>query len=134
MRKLGEEITESLERLPARWFVIQHVREKVSCRCCEAITEAPAPFHPIARGRAGPNLLAEVIFGKYGLHLPLNRQSACFAREGVELDVSTLADWVGAVAASLQLLTAAIEAHVRAAARIHADETPVPVLAKGKTR
>lgn len=134
VRKLGEEITESLERLPARWFVIQHVREKVSCRCCEAITEAPAPFHPIARGRAGPNLLAEVIFGKYGLHLPLNRQSACFAREGVELDVSTLADWVGAVAASLQPLTAAIEAHVRAAARIHVDETPVPVLAKGKTR
>ncbi|HYN38423.1 MAG TPA: IS66 family transposase [Rhodospirillales bacterium] len=134
VRKLGEEITESLERLPARWFVIQHVREKVSCRCCEAISEAPAPFHPIARGRAGPNLLAEVIFGKYGMHLPLNRQSACFAREGIELDVSTLADWVGAVAASLQPLTNAIEAHVRAAARIHADETPVPVLAKGKTK
>jgi transposase len=84
VRKLGEEITESLERLPARWFVVQHVREKVSCRCCEAINEAPAPFHPIARGRAGPNLLAEVMFGKYGLHLPLNRQSACFAREGIE--------------------------------------------------
>lgn len=134
VRKLGEEITETLERLPARWFVIQHVREKVSCRCCEAIREAPAPFHPIARGRAGPNLLAEVVFGKYGMHLPLNRQSACFAREGIELDVSTLADWVGAVAASLQPLTAAIEAHVRAAARIHADETPVPVLAKGKTK
>src|SRR5512138_3812838 len=134
LRKLGEEITESLERLPARWFVIQHVREKVSCRCCEAIREAPAPFHPIARGRAGPHLLAEVVFGKYGLHLPLNRQSAGFAREGVDLDVSTLADWVGAVAASLQPLTEAITAHVRAAARIHADETPVPVLAKGKTR
>ncbi|MBK8175249.1 MAG: IS66 family transposase [Rhodospirillales bacterium] len=134
VRKLGEEITETLERLPARWLVVQHVREKVSCRCCEAIREAPAPFHPIARGRAGPNLLAEVVFGKYGMHLPLNRQSACFACEGIELDVSTLADWVGAVAASLQPLTAAIEAHVRAAARIHADETPVPVLAKGKTK
>jgi transposase len=134
VRKLGEEITESLERLPARWFVVQHVREKVSCRCCEAISEAPAPFHPIARGRAGPNLLAEVVFGKYGLHLPLNRQSTCFAREGIDLDVSTLADWVGAVAASLKPLTKAIEAHVRAAARIHTDETPVPVLAKGKTR
>lgn len=134
VRKLGEEVTESLERLPARWFVIQHVREKVTCRCCEAISEAPAPFHPIARGRAGPHLLAEVVFGKYGLHLPLNRQSACFAREAIDLDVSTLADWVGAVAASLQPLTEAIEAHVRAAARIHADETPVPVLAKGKTR
>jgi transposase len=134
VRKLGEEITESLERLPARWLVVQHVREKVSCRACESIGEAPAPFHPIARGRAGPNLLAEVMFGKYGLHLPLNRQSACFAREGVDLDVSTLADWVGAVAASLQPLTETIEAHVRAAARIHADETPVPVLAKGKTK
>ena len=110
------------------------MREKVSCRRCEAISEAPAPFHPIARGRAGPNLLAEVIFGKYGLHLPLNRQSGCFAREGVPIDVSTLADWVGAVAASLQPLTHAIEAHVHAAARIHADETPVPVLAKGKTK
>ena len=74
------------------------------------------------------------VFGKYGLHLPLNRQSTCFAREGIDLDVSTLADWVGAVAASLQPLTKAIEAHVRAAARIHADETPVPVLAKGTTR
>jgi transposase len=134
VRKLGLEVTETLERLPARWFVIQHVREKVSCRSCESISEAPAPFHPIARGRAGPNLLAEVVFGKYGLHLPLNRQSACFAREGVDIDVSTLADWVGAVAASLQPLTAAIEAHVRAGARIHADETPVPVLAKGKTK
>jgi transposase len=132
--KLGEEVTETLERLPARWFVVQHVREKVSCRSCESISEAPAPFHPIARGRAGPNLLAEVVFGKYALHLPLNRQSVCFAREGIDLDVSTLADWVGAVAASLQPLIDAIEAHVRAAARIHADETPVPVLAKGKTR
>lgn len=134
MRKLGEEITETLERLPARWFVIQHVREKVSCRCCEAISEAPAPFHPIARGRAGANLLAEVVYGKYGLHLPLNRQSVRFAREGVPIDVSTLADWVGAVAASLRPLTDAIEAHVRSGARIHTDDTPVPVLAKGKTK
>ncbi|MGV1014825.1 MAG: IS66 family transposase [Methyloceanibacter sp.] len=134
VRRLGEEVTETLERLPARWLVVQHVREKVSCRSCEAISEAPAPFHPISRGRAGPNLLSEVVFGKYGLHLPLNRQSACFAREGVPIDVSTLADWVGAVAASLQPLTDAITAHVRDGARIHADETPVPVLAKGKTR
>jgi transposase len=103
MRKLGEEVTESLERLPARWFVVQHVREKVSCRSCESISEAPAPFHPIARGRAGPNLLAEVVFGKYGMHLPLNRQSACFAREGIDLDVSTLADWVSNNAAERAL-------------------------------
>jgi transposase len=134
VRKLGEVVSETLERLPARWFVVSHVREKVSCRVCEAVSEAPAPFHPIARGRAGPSLLAEVIFGKYGLHLPLNRQSTAFAREGIDLDVSTLADWVGAVAASLRPLSAAIERHVLCGGRIHADETPVPVLAKGKTR
>src|ERR687883_810446 len=134
VRKLGEVVTESLERVPARWFVIQHVREKVSCRACEAITEAPAPFHPIARGRAGPNLLAEVVFAKYGLHLPLHRQSERFAREGVPIEVSTLADWVGAVSVSLKPLIEAIKAHVLAGTRIHADDTPVPVLAKGKTR
>src|SRR3954447_17200821 len=134
VRKLGEVVTESLERVPARWFVVQHVREKVSCRSCEAITEAPAPFHPIARGRAGPNLLAEVVFAKYGLHLPLHRQSDRFAREGVPIEVSTLADWVGAVSVSLKPLVEAIKAHVLAGTRIHADDTPVPVLAKGKTR
>src|SRR5919202_6121908 len=134
VRKLGEVVTESLERVPARWFVIQHVREKVSCRSCEAIMEAPAPFHPIARGRAGPSLLAEVVFAKYGLHLPLHRQSERFAREGVPLEVSTLADWVGAVSVSLKPLVEAIEAHVLAGTRLHADDTPVPVLAKGKTR
>lgn len=134
LSKLGEDITETLERLPARWFVVQHVREKVSCRACETIAQAPAPFHPIARGRAGPNLLAEVVYGKYGLHLPLHRQSARFAREGVPLEVSTLADWVGAVTTALTPLIERIEAHVRAGARIHADDTPVPVLAKGKTR
>ncbi len=116
VRKLGEVVTESLERVPARWFVVQHVREKVSCRACEAITEAPAPFHPIARGRAGPNLLAEVVFAKYGLHLPLHRQSERFAREGVPIEVSTLADWVGAVSVALQPLVEAIKAHVLASA------------------
>jgi transposase len=134
VRKLGEVVTESLERVPASWFVVQHVREKVSCRACEAITEAPAPFHPIARGRAGPNLLAEVVFAKYGLHLPLHRQSERFAREGVPIEVSTLADWVGAVSATLKPLVEAIEVHVLAGGRLHADDTPVPVLAKGKTR
>jgi transposase len=114
--------------------VIQHVREKLSCRTCEAITQPPAPSHPIARGRAGPNLLAHVLFSKYGLHLPLNRQSAVYVREGIELDVSTLADWVGASAATLMPLVEAIRRHVFAAERIHADDTTVPVLAKGKTR
>jgi transposase len=134
VRRLGEIVTESLERVPASWSVIQHVREKVSCRSCASITEAPAPFHPIARGRAGPHLLAEVAFSKYGLHLPLHRQSERFAREGVPIEVSTLADWVGAVSASLKPLVEAIQAHVLAASRLHADDTPVPVLAKGRTR
>ncbi len=134
LRKIGEDITETLEAIPRRWKVIQHVREKFSCRACETISQPPAPSHPIARGRAGPHLLAQVLFGKYGLHLPLNRQSAAFAREGIDLDVSTLADWVGACSATLMPLVEAIQAHVFAAGRIHADDTPVPVLAKGKTR
>ena len=134
LRKLGEDVTETLEVVPRQWKVIQHVREKFSCRSCEAITQPPAPSHPIARGRAGPALLAHVLFSKYGLHLPLNRQSATYAREGVDLDVSTLADWVGAAAATLMPLIAAIRAHVFTAERIHADDTTVPVLAKGKTR
>jgi len=134
LRKLGEDVTETLELIPRQWKVIQHVREKYSCRSCEAITQPPAPSHPIARGRAGPGLLAHVLFAKYGLHLPLNRQSTVYAREGIELDVSTLADWVGAAAATLMPLVEAIRSHVFAAERIHADDTTVPVLAKGKTR
>src|SRR6266566_4219708 len=134
LHKLGEDITETLELVPRQWKVIQHVREKHSCRSCEKITQPPAPSHPIARGRAGPGLLAHVLFAKYGLHLPLTRQSATYAREGIELDVSTLADWVGAAAATLMPLVEAIRGHVFAAERIHADDTTVPVLAKGKTR
>jgi transposase len=134
LRKIGEDVTETLELIPRQWKVIQHVREKFSCRACEAITQPPAPSHPIARGRAGPKLLAHILFSKYGLHLPLTRQSAVYAREGVDLDVSTLADWVGAAAATLMPLVEVIRAHVFAAERIHADDTTVPVLAKGKTR
>jgi len=134
LRKIGEDLTETLELIPRQWKVIQHVREKFSCRACEAITQPPAPSHPIARGRAGPKLLAHILFSKYGLHLPLNRQSAVYEREGVDLDVSTLADWVGATAATLMPLVEAVRAHVFAAERIHADDTTVPVLAKGKTR
>lgn len=134
LHKLGEDVTETLELIPRQWKVIQHVREKFSCRSCEAITQPPAPSHPIARGRAGPHLLAHVLFAKYGLHLPLNRQSATYAREGIDLDVSTLADWVGAAAATLMPLILLIRAYVFAAERIHADDTTVPVLAKGKTR
>src|SRR6266849_348187 len=134
LHKLGEDVTETLELIPRQWKVIQHVREKLSCRTCEAITQPPAPSHPIARGRAGPGLLAHILFAKYGLHLPLNRQSATSAREGIDLDVSPLADWVGTCAATLMPLVLLIRAHVFAAERIHADETTVPVLAKGKTR
>ncbi len=134
LRKLGEDVTETLERIPAQWLVIQHVREKFSCRACEAITQPPAPAHPIARGRAGPNLLAEVAFAKFGLHLPLTRQSARFAAEGVDLEVSTLADWIGAIAVAVEPVVEAIAAHVLAAERIHADDTTVPVLAKNKCR
>jgi transposase len=134
LRKIGEDVTETLELIPRQWKVIQHVREKFSCRSCEKITQPPAPSHPIARGRAGPLLLAHILFCKYCMHLPLSRQSAAYAREGIELDVSTIADWVGATAATLMPLVEAIKAHVFAAERIHADDTTVPVLAKGKTR
>ncbi len=134
VRKLGEDVTESLECEPRRWKVVEHVREKVSCRSCEAISQPPAPSHPIARGRAGPNLLALVLAAKYGQHLPLTRQSAIYAREGVELEVSTLADWVGSSTASLMPLVLEVRTHVFAAERLHGDDTTVPVLAKGRTR
>ena len=134
LRKLGEDVTESLECVPRTWKVVEHVREKFSCRSCEAITQPPAPSHPIARGRAGPHLLALVLVSKYGHHLPLHRQSDIYAREGIELDVSTLADWVGSSMATAMPLVLAIQRHVFAAERIHADDTTVPVLAKEKTR
>ncbi|MEQ1669999.1 MAG: IS66 family transposase [Hyphomicrobium sp.] len=132
LRKLGETITETLEHVPEQWKVLSHVREKFTCRVCEKITETPAPSHPIARGRAGPQLLAEVLHNKYRAHLPLNRQSALYAAQGIDLDVSTMADWVGACAATLAPLVREIEKHVFAAERIHADDTTVPVLAKGR--
>jgi transposase len=133
LSKLGEDITETLEVIPRQWKVIQYVREKFTCRACEKIAQAPAPFHVIARGRAGPNLLAMILCAKFALHQPLNRQSEAYAREGVDLPLSTLADDVGACAAVLRPLADLIGAHVFAAARIHGDDTPVPLLAKGKT-
>ena len=133
LRKLGEDITETLEVIPRQWKVIQHVREKFTCRDCEKISQAPAPFHVIARGWAGPSLLAMILFEKYGQHQPLNRQAERYAREGVPLSLSTLADQVGACCAVLAPLIARIEAHVFAAERLHSDDTTVPVLAKSKT-
>jgi transposase len=133
LRKLGEDITETLEVIPRQWKVIQHVREKFTCRGCEKISQAPAPFHVIARGWAGPSLLAMILFEKYGQHQPLNRQAERYAREGVPLSLSTLADQVGACCAVLAPLLRRLEAHVFAAERLHGDDTIVPVLAKGKT-
>lgn len=133
LAKLGEAITETLESIPRTYKVIQTVREKFSCRSCETITQPPAPFHPIARGRAGPDLLGTIMFAKFGEHQPLNRQSERFALEGIDLSVSTLADWVGACTSALSPLVTLIAAHVLAAERLHGDDTTVPVLARGKT-
>ena len=133
LRKLGEDITETLEVIPRQWKVIQHVREKFTCRDCEKISQAPAPFHVVARGWAGPSLLAMILFEKYGQHQPLNRQAERYAKEGVPLSLSTLADQVGACCAVLAPLLRRLEAHVFAAERLHGDDTTVPVLAKGKT-
>ncbi|MGE5804042.1 MAG: IS66 family transposase [Gemmatimonadota bacterium] len=133
LRKLGETITETLEVIPRQWKVVQHVREKMTCRDCERISEPPAPFHVTPRGWAGPNLLAMLLFEKFGQHQPLNRQAERYAREGVPLSLSTLADQVGAGCAVLKPLLKRIEAHVFAAERLHGDDTTVPVLAKGKT-
>ena len=133
LSKIGEDITETLEVIPRQWKVVQHVREKFTCRDCEKIAEAPAPFHIVSRGHVGPNLLAMVLHDKFALHQPLNRQSERFAREGIDLSLSTLADHVGSAAALLVPLADLVRAHVFVGERIHGDDTPVPLLAKGKT-
>ena len=133
LSRLGEDVTETLEVIPRSWKVIQTVREKFSCRDCEKIAQAPAPFHVVPRGWAGPSFLAMLLFEKYGQHQPLNRQAERFAREGVPLSLSTLADQVGAAAHALMPIYKMIEAHVLAATRIHSDDTTVPVMAKVKT-
>ncbi len=136
LRPLGEDATEVLEYVPGSFRVIRHVRPKLSCRCCEGITQAPVPSLPIERGLAGPGLLAHVLVGKYCDHLPLHRQAEIYARSGIDLDRSTLADWVGQCARLLRPLVDAIGAHVMAADRVHADDTTVPVLdpGRGKTK
>ena len=133
LSRLGEDITETLEVIPKSWKVIQHVREKFTCRDCEKISQAPAPFHVIARGWAGPSLLAMVLFEKFGQHQPLNRQAERYAKEGVPIRLSTLADQVGGCTAALMPLFKRLEAYVLSAERLHGDDTRVPVLAKGKT-
>jgi transposase len=134
LAKLGEDVTDRLEVVPRQWKVVQVVREKFTCRDCEKISQAPAPFSVLPRGLAGPSLLAMILFEKYGQHQPLNRQSERYAREGIDLSVSTLADQVGGCAMLLRPLYELIRAHVFAGARVHGDETPVPVLAKHETR
>jgi len=131
LRQFGEDVSEQLERIPASFKVIRHVRPKFACAGCETVIEAPAPARPIDRGLPGPGLLAHVLVSKYGDHLPLYRQSQIYAREGVDLDRSTLAGWVGAASELLAPLVDEIKKHVLAASKIHADDTPVPVLAPG---
>jgi transposase len=133
LRKLGEDVTRTLEVIPRQWKVIETVREKFTCRDCEKISQPPAPFHVISRGWAGPNLLAMILFEKFGQHQPLNRQAERYAREGVPISLSTMADSVGSSYAALEPVLRRIEAHVLAAERLHGDDTTVPVLAKGKT-
>ena len=132
LRSLGEDVAEILEYEPARFKVIRHVRPKSSCANCQTIIQTPAPNRPIARGMAGPGLLAHVLVLKYCDHLPLYRQSEIYAREGVELDRSTLADWVGHSSALLAPLVTALNRYVLSATKVHADDTPVPVLCPGR--
>jgi len=132
LRKLGEDVSEMLEYVPASFVVIRHVRPKLSCTKCDCILQAEAPSRPIARGLAGPGLLAHVLVSKYCDHLPLYRQSEIYARQDVELERSTLADWVGGSARLLQPLVEALCRYVTAASKLHADDTPVPVLAPGQ--
>src|ERR1700738_4661572 len=133
LSKLREDIPETLELTPKSGKVTQLAREKFPCRDCEKISQAPAPFHVIARGWAGPSLLAMIMFEKFGQHQPLNRQAERYALEGVPIALSAMADAVGSVCAALDPLRRLVEDHVMAAERLHADDTTVPVLARGKT-
>ena len=131
LQRLGEDVSEVLEYVPASFKVIRQVRPKLACRCCDAIVQAPAPSRPIARGLAGPGLLAHVLVSKFADHLPLYRQSTIYAREGVELPRSTLAEWVGGAHHLLRPLVAALRRYVLATDKLHGDDTPIPVLAPG---
>jgi transposase len=131
LRQFGEDVSEQLEYIPESFKVIRHVRPKFSCIGCDRVVEAPAPSRPIERGRAGPGLLAHVIVSKFADHLPLYRQSEIYARQGVEISRSTLAGWVGGASDLLGPLVDAIQKHVLAGRKLHADDTPMPVLAPG---
>ncbi len=131
LRNIGEDVTETLDYVPGRFKVIRHLRDKLACRNCDTVVEASAPDHPIARGRAGAGLLAHIVVSKYDDHLPLYRQAEIYAREGVELETSTLSGWVGATTVALAPLTEVLAADLMASQTLHGDDTPVPVLAPG---
>src|SRR6478672_3483569 len=131
LRKIGDEVTETLDYVPGRFKVIRHIRAKLSCRACDTVVAAPTPDHAIARGRAGAGLLAHIVVSKYDDHLPLYRQAEIFARDRVSLETSTLSGWVGATSAALSPLIDALAADVMASDTLHVDDTPVPVLAPG---
>jgi transposase len=134
MRQIGEDVAEVLEYVPERFRVIQHVRPKLACPACERIVQLQAPSRPIERGLAGPGLLAHVLVAKYCDHLPLYRQAQIYAREGVELERSTLAEWVAGCFRLLDPLVEALARYVMAADKLHADDTPIPVLEPGRGR
>jgi len=134
LKTLGEDVTEELEYVPGQFVVNRIVRPRMACACCEAICQAPLPSRPIERGRPGPGLLAHVLVSKYGDHLPLYRQSQIFNRNGIDLDRSTLADWVGKSAALLDPLADAIGRHVLKGQAIFADDTPIKMQAPGNGR
>lgn len=132
LSKLGEDVTKTLEEIPRRFKLIETVREKFTCRDCEAITQPPAPFHVTPRGFIGPQLLATILFDKFGMHTPLNRQSTRFKCEGIDLGLSTLADQVGHGTSALMPVFPLIERHVLSGERLHGDDTTIRILAKGK--
>lgn len=134
LRQFGEDVSEQLEYIPESFKVIRHVRPKFACSGCDRVVEAPAPSRPIERGLAGPGLLAHVLVSKFSDHLPLYRQSEIYARQGVEIERSTLAGWVGAASELLAPLLDALQKHVLGGAKLHADDTPIPVLAPGNGR
>ena len=131
LRRLGEDVSEVLEYVPEHWKVLKHLRPKYACPDCQRIVQAHAPSRPIERSYAGPGLLAHVLVSKYCDHLPFYRQSQIYARDGVDLDRATLADWGGAASALIEPLLGTLEEYVMGADKLHADDTPIPVLAPG---
>jgi transposase len=131
LRRIGEDVTETLDYVPGRFKVVRHIRDKLSCRACDSVVAAAAPDHAIARGRAGAGLLAHIVVSKYDDHLPLYRQAEIYARDGVSLETSTLSGWVGATAAALKPLIDTLVTEIIGSDTLHVDDTPVPVLAPG---